>query len=55
MTREGYDKRWPRRIERAVVVMIDVVVVVVGRDPRGCCRILPFAIRESRLRELNPG
>ena len=29
MTREGYDKRWPRRIERAVVVIIVVVVVVV--------------------------
>jgi len=43
LTREGYDKRWPRRIERAVVVVIVVVVVVVS------------AIRESRLRELNPG
>ena len=44
MTREGYDKRWPRRIERAVVVIIVVVVVVVVG-----------AIRESHLRELNPG
>ena len=43
MTREGYDKRWPRRVERAVVVIIVVVVVVV------------MVIRESRLRELNPG
>jgi len=34
----------PRRIERAVVVIIVVVVVVVVG-----------AIRESHLRELNPG
>ena len=48
MTREGYDKRWPRRIERAVVVIIVVVVVVVGRDPRGCCRPHP-AVRYKRI------
>ena len=44
MTREGYDERWPRRIERAVVVIIVVVVVVVSAS-----------VQESRPRELNPG